>query len=143
MLGRASPWWSGGGSLGSGGEGDGLAGELFELTGEVALVALLVAVGLVEVGAEVVVAGLGVGEQVVDDGQDRVADGDDGAFLAAASGQAPVAFAEEGVWCGRRRRRSRPGCRPARGCPCRWWRFSPCRPRCWPGVRTWPTRPGG
>ena len=35
-----------------------------------------------------------------DDGQDRVADRDDGAFLAAAAGQAAVAVAEEGVGAG-------------------------------------------
>jgi len=41
--------------------------------------------------------GFGVGRQVPDDGEQRVADRDDGALFAAASGDAPVAFAEEGV----------------------------------------------
>ena len=52
---------------------------------------------VVVVGAEVLVPGVGVGEQVPDDGQDRVADRDDGPALAAAAGQASVAFAEERV----------------------------------------------
>ncbi|HET7518845.1 MAG TPA: hypothetical protein VFN05_14380 [Actinomycetes bacterium] len=74
-----------------------MAGEAFELVDKVALVALLVDAGFVEVGTEVVVAGLGVSQQVPDDGQDRVADGDDGAALAAMLDQAPIAFGEEGV----------------------------------------------
>ena len=74
-----------------------MAGEALELVDEVALVALVVDARFVEVGPEVVVAGLGVGEQVPDDGQDRVADGDDGAALAAMFDQAPIAFGEEGI----------------------------------------------
>ncbi len=86
-----------GGLLGSGLEDDLLAGETLELVDKVVLVTLLVDPRFVEVGPEVVVAGLGVGEQVPDDGQDRVADGDDGAALAAMLDQAPIAFSEEGV----------------------------------------------
>ncbi len=52
---------------------------------------------LVVAVAEVVVAGVGVGEQVPDDREDRVADGDDRASLAAAAGDPVVALAEEGV----------------------------------------------
>jgi len=48
-------------------------------------------------GAEVVVAGGAVGEQVPDDDQDGAGDGDQGFELAAALGQAPVAFAGEGA----------------------------------------------
>jgi hypothetical protein len=51
--------------------------------------------------SEVVVAGVRVGQPVPDDGEHRVADGDDGAFLAAAADQAPVALAEEGIGSGR------------------------------------------
>ena len=52
---------------------------------------------LVVAMAEVVVAGVWVGEQVPDDRQDRVADGDDCASFAAAAGDAVVPLAEEGV----------------------------------------------
>src|SRR6266511_3119807 len=99
-------WWicgcgrlagSGGGLLGWGLEDDLLAGEVFELADEVTLAASLVDLGRVEVGAEISVVGLRVGEQVPDDGEHRVAHRDDRAFLAAASGQAPVALAKEGV----------------------------------------------
>ena len=86
-----------GGVLGSGLEDDLLAGEALELVDKVALVALLVDARFVEVGTEVVVAGLRVGEQVPDDGQDRAADGDDGAALTAMFDQAPIAFGEEGI----------------------------------------------
>jgi len=86
-----------GGVLGSGLEDDLLAGEALELVDKVALVALLVDARFVEVWTEVVVAGLRVGEQVPDDGQDRAADGDDGAALTAMFDQAPIAFGEEGI----------------------------------------------
>ncbi|WP_336212625.1 hypothetical protein [Nonomuraea sp. LPB2021202275-12-8] len=66
-------------------QGDGFAGEAFELTDEVAFAALGGDAGLVEVRAEVVVAGVRVGQQVPDDGQDGVAEGDDGAFSSAPS----------------------------------------------------------
>jgi hypothetical protein len=59
-----------------------VAGEVFELTDEVTLLALSVDLRFVEAGAEVVVAGFGVGQQVPDDGEHRVADCDDGSFLA-------------------------------------------------------------
>jgi len=78
-------------------EDDLLAGEVFELADEVTFAASLVDLGPVEVGPEILVAGLRVGEQVPDDGEDRVAHRDDRPVLAAASGQAPVALAEEGV----------------------------------------------
>ena len=68
----------------SGDEGDRLAGELLELADQVAFLAVPVAVGLVEVGTQVAVAGLGVSQQVPHDGQDRVADRDEGALLATA-----------------------------------------------------------
>ncbi|WP_239395167.1 hypothetical protein [Frankia sp. CiP3] len=41
--------------------------------------------------------GVGVGEEVPDDGQDGASDRDDRFLLPAASGDASVAFAEEGV----------------------------------------------
>ena len=92
-----------GNGCGSGGgfEGD-LVAEGFELADVVALLAVGVDAAVVEVGAEVVEAGFGVGQQVPDDDQDGAADGDDGLLLAAAAGDAPVAFAEEGVGPGRR-----------------------------------------
>src|SRR5487761_1363674 len=49
------------------------------------------------VGAEVGEAGGGVGQQVVDDDQDGVADGDQGALFAAAAGEPVVAGAQEGL----------------------------------------------
>src|SRR5262249_53906548 len=52
---------------------------------------------LVVAVAEVVVAGVGVGEQVPDDGEDRVADRDDRASFPATPGEPVVALAEEGV----------------------------------------------
>jgi hypothetical protein len=79
-----------GGLLGSGLEDDLLAGEALELVDKVALVALVVDARFVEVWTEVVIAGLRVGEQVPDDGQDRVADGDDGAALTAMFDQARI-----------------------------------------------------
>ena len=64
--------------------------------------AVLVDVAGVVVAAEVVVAGAAVGEQVPDDDEDGAGDGDEGLELAAPSGQAPVALAEEGVGAGGR-----------------------------------------
>ena len=49
------------------------------------------------IGTEIGESGVLVGEQVPDDDEDGAPDGDDRAFLAASSGDAPVAFAEEGV----------------------------------------------
>jgi hypothetical protein len=78
-------------------EDDLLAGEVLELADQVTFAASLVDLGPVEVGPEISIAGLRVGEQMPHDGQDRVAHRDDRALLPAASGQAPVALAEEGV----------------------------------------------
>jgi hypothetical protein len=61
-------------------EGDLLAGEVLEFADQLPGSALGVQT-VVEVGAEVGEAGVGVCEQVVGDGEDRVADGDQGAFL--------------------------------------------------------------
>src|SRR5215469_450801 len=85
--------------LGGLGDGDGVA-EGFELADVVAGLAALVGSGLVVAGSELVVAGGGVAEQVPDDGQDGAGDGDLGAGGATAAGDAPVAFAEEGVGAG-------------------------------------------
>ena len=52
---------------------------------------------VVELRAEVVVSAGGVGEQVPDDDQNGPSDCDLGFLLADASGEAPVACAEEGV----------------------------------------------
>src|SRR6266536_1583779 len=49
------------------------------------------------VRAEVGEVGVGVGEQVPDDGEDGVADGDQGAFLAAALDDPLVAGGQEGA----------------------------------------------
>ncbi|MFF4625529.1 hypothetical protein [Nonomuraea jabiensis] len=68
----------------------------------VAFLALGADAGVVEVGAQVDEASVGVGQQVPDDGEDGAADGDDGSLLAAAAGDAAVAFAEEGVGLARR-----------------------------------------
>src|SRR5215472_12472274 len=86
---------------GSGGglEGDGVA-EGFELADVVALAAFGVDAAGVVAGPEVAELGVGVGEQVPGDDQDGAADGDDGALGAAAAGDAPVSFAEEGVGLG-------------------------------------------
>src|SRR6266542_1362007 len=127
---------------GSGGEGDRLARELLELADQVVFLAVPAAAGLVEVGAQVAVAGFGVGQQVPDDGQDRVADRDQGALLATAFGDAAVALAEEGAGAPGRDGDLGRGWRPATGCPCRWPPSWPCRLRCWLGARTSPTPPG-
>jgi len=89
-----------GGQVPLGLQEDSLAGEVFELAGQVALAALLVDPRVVVAGAEVVVAGVRVGQDVPDDRGDGVADRDDGAFLAASAGQTAVAVAEEGVGAG-------------------------------------------
>src|SRR5215216_53540 len=87
----ASMGWSGGGF-----EGDPVA-EGFQLADVVALDALGVDAGVVEAGAQVLEPGGGVGQQVPDDDQDGAADRHDGLLGAAAFGQAPVAFSQEGV----------------------------------------------
>jgi hypothetical protein len=63
-------------------EGHLLAGEVFEFSDQLTGSALGVQ-AVVEVDAEVDEAGLRVQQQVVGDGEDRVADGDQGALLAA------------------------------------------------------------
>ena len=79
---------------------DFLAGEVFELAGQVPLSAQLVDPRIVVARAEVVVAGVRFGQHVPDDGEDRVADRDDGSLLATPAGQTAVAVAEEGVGAG-------------------------------------------
>ena len=88
----AEPGFRGGGAGGL--NGDGVA-EGFELADVVVLASLGVdAIGVVA-GTEVVEAGIRVREQVPDDDEDGPADGDDGAFGAAAAGDAPVLIPEE------------------------------------------------
>jgi hypothetical protein len=82
-------------------EGDGLAGQAFQLADEVALAVPAVGACLVVAMAEVVITGVWVREQAPDDRQDGVADGDDRASFAAAPGDAVVALAEESVGPGR------------------------------------------
>src|SRR3954453_1975042 len=96
-----SGWWRSAGWSRSGGgvEGHRVA-ELLQFTDVLADFALGVGAGGVVVRAEVDELGLLVGEQRPDDDQDRAADRDDGAVLAAASGNPPVALAEEGVGAG-------------------------------------------
>jgi hypothetical protein len=54
-------------------------------------------------GAEVLEADGGFGQQLPHDRQHGVADGDDGAFLAAAAGQPPIAVTKEGIGARQRR----------------------------------------
>ena len=75
-------------------DGDVLAGERLKLGGQIAGAAVFVDAGFVVSGPEITKCGLRVGQQVVDDGQHRVAGSDDGFLLTAASGQAPVTGAE-------------------------------------------------
>src|SRR3954467_15317749 len=99
---RAEPgWWRSAGWRRSGGgvEGHRVA-ELLQFTDVLADFALGVGPGVVVVRAEVDELGLLVGEQRPDDDQDRAADRDNGAVLAAASGDPPIALAEEGVGAG-------------------------------------------
>src|SRR5437867_3527832 len=83
---------------GSGGgfEGD-LVAEGLQLADVVALEALRTDAGVIEAGAQVVEPEGRVGQQVPDDDQDGTADRDDGASLAASTGDPPVAFTKEGV----------------------------------------------
>jgi len=74
-----------------------LAGERLELGGQIVGAAVFVDAGFVVFGPEITKCGLGVRKQVVDDGEHRVAGSDDGFLLAAPSGQAPVAGAQEGI----------------------------------------------
>ena len=64
-------------------EVDLLPGEVFELADEVALATLRIDPRFVVARPEIVVAGVGVRQQVPDDGEHRVGDGDDCAFLAS------------------------------------------------------------
>jgi hypothetical protein len=77
-------------------QGD-LVAEGFQAPDVVSDGALGAAAGVVVVRAEVDEVDRRVGQQVPDDGQDGAADGDEGLLLAASSGQASVAFAEERV----------------------------------------------
>ena len=52
------------------------------------------------VGAEVGEVGVRVGQQVPGDGEDGVADRDQGALLAAAAGEPVVARAQKGLGAG-------------------------------------------
>ena len=76
---------------------DVLSCERLELGGEVAGAAVFVDPGFVVAGPEVAKSGVGVRQQVVDDGQHRIAGGDDGLGLTATPGQAPVSGTQEGV----------------------------------------------
>jgi hypothetical protein len=78
---------------------------------------VLVDLACVVVVAQLAVAGGGVAEQVPDDGEDGPGDGDLGAGLAAAAGDAAVALAQErrGLGCavGGEGGELQPGNRPA------------------------------
>jgi hypothetical protein len=78
-----------------------LVAEGLELADEVARLAVLVEVLVVEVGAEVVVAGGGAGEEIPGDHVDGAGDGDEGPLLAAATDETPIALAQAGVGLGR------------------------------------------
>jgi hypothetical protein len=71
--------------------------EGFELANVVALLAFWVGMGVVVAGVEVVKLDGLVAQQVPDDDQDGTTYRDDGFLLAAAAGDAPVAFAQERV----------------------------------------------
>src|SRR4051812_31877247 len=94
-------WWRSAGWSRSGGgvEGHRVA-ELLQFADVVPDLALGVGPGGVVVGAEVDELCVGVGEQRPDDDQDGAADCHDGPLLAAPSGDAAVALAEEGVGAG-------------------------------------------
>lgn len=89
---------------------------MLELADEVAGVAFASGLAVVEARPEVAVAGVRVGEQVVGDGEDGVAGGDDRAFLAAAPGEPPVALGEE-VWVREAPRTISPKVPPIQGLP--------------------------
>ena len=80
-------------------EGDFLAGQAFELGDELALAAQR-GRAVMPVGAQVGEVAVGVGEQVPGDGEDGVADRDQGALLAAAPGDPLVAGGQEGLGAG-------------------------------------------
>src|SRR5215218_8545934 len=81
---------------GGGLEGD-LVAEGLQLADVVALGAFRTDAGVVEAGAEVVEVDLWVGQQVPGDDQDGPADRDDRFLGAAAAGDPPVAFTQEGI----------------------------------------------
>src|SRR5205085_1869390 len=81
---------------GCGFEGDAIA-EGFELANVGSFLAFGVDAFVVEVWSEVDEVGVGLREQMPDDDQHGSTDGHDGCVLTAASGDAPVAFAEEGI----------------------------------------------
>src|SRR5216684_1869303 len=84
------------------GEGDRHAGvELFEFADLVAGLALGVAPGIVA-RAQLDIAEAGIADDQAGDLADGAGDGDDGFLLAAAAGDAPVAFTQEGVGVGGR-----------------------------------------
>src|SRR6476620_2819394 len=76
---------------------DALTGERLELGGQIAGATILVDPGFVVCGPELAEVEVGVREQVVDDGQHRITDGDDGLELTATPGQPPVSGTQEGV----------------------------------------------
>lgn len=84
--------------VGSGcwGEGDGVA-EGFELANVVASLAVRVDVAGEVIGTEIGEDRVLVVQEMPDNDQDGAADSDNGAFLASSSGDAPVAFTEEGA----------------------------------------------
>src|SRR6266542_554770 len=104
IRGVRGPVWSGGFGLDDDGlavsDHDPLAGESLELPGEVAGPALLVDARVVVVGAQVTEPGFRVGQQVVDDDQERVAGGDHRLLFAAAFGDPPVARPQKAVGAG-------------------------------------------
>src|SRR5216683_1576260 len=75
--------------------------ELFEFADLVAGLALGVAPGIVA-RAQLDIAEAGIADDQAGDLADGAGDGDDGFLLAAAAGDAPVAFAQEGVGVGGR-----------------------------------------
>jgi hypothetical protein len=64
--------------------------ERLELGGQITGATMLVNAGFVVCGPELAEPEVGVREQVVDDGQRRINDGDDGLGLTATPGQAYV-----------------------------------------------------
>src|SRR5947209_14761808 len=99
--------WSGAGlgwrcrACGAGGQAAGSRGDViaegFELADVGSFLAFAVDAFVVEVWSEVDEVGVGLREQMPDDDQHGSTDGHDGCVLTAASGDAPVAFAEEGI----------------------------------------------
>ena len=82
--------------LGGGFEGD-LVAKGLEFADVVMHFAVEVNAGVVVVGPEVAELGVVIAEQVPGNDEDRAADRDDGSFLAAPSGEAPVTLTQERV----------------------------------------------